>query len=43
MNKLIIKFKKKGKQVVVFPLSEKSWIDIDQLTEYKQHFDKFTF
>ena len=30
-------------QVGVFPVSDKSWIDIGQLTEYKWHFDKFIF
>jgi dTDP-glucose pyrophosphorylase len=43
MNELIIKIKKKGLQVGVFPVSEQSWIDIGQLSEYRKNLDKLSF
>jgi dTDP-glucose pyrophosphorylase len=42
MSELIIKIKKKGLQVGVFPVPEQSWIDIGQLSEYKKNLDKFS-
>jgi len=36
MTELIHELKKKDFRVGVFPISEKSWIDIGQLTEYKK-------
>ena len=43
MSELIIKIKKKGLQVGMFPVPEQSWVDIGQLSEYKKNLDKFSF
>jgi dTDP-glucose pyrophosphorylase/CBS domain-containing protein len=43
MDELIIKVKKKGMRIGVFSVSENSWIDIGQLSEYKKYFNKFSF
>lgn len=40
MNELIIKAKKNGMKIGVFPISENSWMDIGQLTEYKKMLNK---
>ena len=42
MDELIIKIKKKGMRIGVFSVSENSWIDIGQLSEYKKYFNKFS-
>ena len=43
MNELIVKIKKRCMQVGALPVSEKFWIDIGQLSEYKKNLDKFSF
>jgi dTDP-glucose pyrophosphorylase len=40
MNELINKAKKNNMKIGVFPISENSWIDIGQLTEYKKLLNK---
>lgn len=40
LTDLITKLKKIGKKIGVYPISEKSWIDIGQWEEYKKSLDK---
>lgn len=41
MNDLIIKIKEKGMKIGVFPITENSWIDVGQWSEYKKNINKF--
>jgi dTDP-glucose pyrophosphorylase len=41
MNELLIKVKENKMKVGVFPVSENSWIDIGQWSEYKKNINKF--
>ena len=41
MIQLIKKVRKKGMNVGVFPVSENSWIDVGQWSEYKKNINKF--
>ena len=40
MTDLISKVKKRGLNVGVFPVSEDSWFDVGQLSEYNKNVDK---
>ena len=40
MTDLILKIQAKGLKVGIFPVSEKSWIDVGQLNEYKEIINK---
>ena len=42
MTDLIRKIQKSGFKVGVFPVSEKSWLDIGQWTEYKNTLENFS-
>ena len=41
MNNLIKKAIAKGYKVTVYPISQKHWIDIGQLAEYKKHLNQY--
>lgn len=41
INQLIVKSKKKGMKIGTFPVSENSWIDIGQWSEYNKNIQKF--
>lgn len=43
MNELLNKMKEKKLKVGVFPISENSWLDIGQWSEYKKNLKKFNF
>jgi dTDP-glucose pyrophosphorylase len=43
MTDLILKVQEKGLKVGVFPVSERSWIDVGQLSEYKEVISKLIF
>ncbi len=43
MTDLITKVKEKGLRVGVFPVSEESWYDVGQLSEYNKNVDKINF
>ena len=42
MNELIITLMKNNCKIMVYPVSEKSWIDVGQWNEYKKAVEKLT-